>query len=137
MRAAGVAPRGPWGEPLEHLRRVAVRPVRVARGHVAAAQFEARIQRLGRGGAVEVLLETLQQAVVDPAHDRRGPVEDLHHLLDAEVPVVVGVAQARGQRLLVVEAQARSEEHTSELQSLMRSSYAVFCLKKKKNINRQ
>src|SRR3546814_3566855 len=29
----------------------------------------------------------------------------------------------------------RSEEHTSELQSLMRISYAVFCLKKKKNIN--
>src|SRR3546814_6887632 len=28
---------------------------------------------------------------------------------------------------------ARSEEHTSELQSLMRISYAVFCLKKKKN----
>src|SRR3546814_8927550 len=30
----------------------------------------------------------------------------------------------------------RSEEHTSELQSLMRISYAVFCLKKKKNDNR-
>src|SRR3546814_3954736 len=30
---------------------------------------------------------------------------------------------------------ARSEEHTSELQSLMRISYAVFCLKKKKIIN--
>src|SRR3546814_8105829 len=29
----------------------------------------------------------------------------------------------------------RSEEHTSELQSLMRNSYAVFCLKKKKKIN--
>src|SRR3546814_5759761 len=29
-------------------------------------------------------------------------------------------------------AQSRSEEHTSELQSLMRISYAVFCLKKKK-----
>src|SRR3546814_6098885 len=29
--------------------------------------------------------------------------------------------------------QTRSEEHTSELQSLMRNSYAVFCLKKKKN----
>src|SRR3546814_8468575 len=29
----------------------------------------------------------------------------------------------------------RSEEHTSELQSLMRISYAVFCLKKKKNRN--
>src|SRR3546814_2952047 len=34
-------------------------------------------------------------------------------------------------------AEARSEEHTSELQSLMRISYAVFCLKKKKhNISR-
>src|SRR3546814_3671333 len=31
--------------------------------------------------------------------------------------------------------QLRSEEHTSELQSLMRISYAVFCLKKKKKAN--
>src|SRR3546814_15916716 len=31
----------------------------------------------------------------------------------------------------------RSEEHTSELQSLMRISYAVFCLKKKKNTTKQ
>src|SRR3546814_3547206 len=31
----------------------------------------------------------------------------------------------------------RSEEHTSELQSLMRISYAVFCLKKKKNQREQ
>src|SRR3546814_7144527 len=30
-------------------------------------------------------------------------------------------------------ASSRSEEHTSELQSLMRNSYAVFCLKKKNN----
>src|SRR3546814_2590347 len=34
---------------------------------------------------------------------------------------------------LIREAAVRSEEHTSELQSLMRISYAVFCLKKKKN----
>src|SRR3546814_1543188 len=33
-----------------------------------------------------------------------------------------------------VRLQGRSEEHTSELQSLMRISYAVFCLKKKKQI---
>src|SRR3546814_4549075 len=32
------------------------------------------------------------------------------------------------------QADGRSEEHTSELQSLMRISYAVFCLKKKKNM---
>src|SRR3546814_8769650 len=34
-------------------------------------------------------------------------------------------------------ASRRSEEHTSELQSLMRISYAVFCLKKKKNTKQQ
>src|SRR3546814_7047597 len=36
--------------------------------------------------------------------------------------------------MLGVTALIRSEEHTSELQSLMRISYAVFCLKKKKKI---
>src|SRR3546814_8374386 len=34
-----------------------------------------------------------------------------------------------------VAAEARSEEHTSELQSLMRISYAVFCLKKKQKLH--
>src|SRR3546814_7083659 len=33
--------------------------------------------------------------------------------------------------------QQRSEEHTSELQSLMRISYAVFCLKKKKKVKKE
>src|SRR3546814_8211313 len=50
------------------------------------------------------------------------------------------VTFANGARLLLFpnDAEAnRSEEHTSELQSLMRNSYAVFCLKKKKkNTNR-
>src|SRR3546814_643857 len=47
-------------------------------------------------------------------------------------------ATQAGNQLLALQAQqladlpARSEEHTSELQSLMRISYAVFCLKKKK-----
>src|SRR3546814_6613163 len=38
-----------------------------------------------------------------------------------------------GAAAIVKGATARSEEHTSELQSLMRISYAVFCLKKKNN----
>src|SRR3546814_4163091 len=37
----------------------------------------------------------------------------------------------------LLRAQQRSEEHTSELQSLMRISYAVFCLKKKKKTNKK
>src|SRR3546814_10202336 len=36
----------------------------------------------------------------------------------------------------IMKALARSEEHTSELQSLMRISYAVFCLKKKNQTNK-
>src|SRR3546814_9654493 len=44
-----------------------------------------------------------------------------------------GEAMAEMERLA---QQLRSEEHTSELQSLMRISYAVFCLKKKKKNKR-
>src|SRR3546814_90727 len=39
----------------------------------------------------------------------------------------------RAYELNLMDTPGRSEEHTSELQSLMRISYAVFCLKKKKN----
>src|SRR3546814_4433286 len=42
-----------------------------------------------------------------------------------------------GDVLVTGMTKGRSEEHTSELQSLMRISYAVFCLKKKKNIHIQ
>src|SRR3546814_9163581 len=44
-----------------------------------------------------------------------------------------GAGALVGARVRVEIEQARSEEHTSELQSLMRISYAVFCLKQKKN----
>src|SRR3546814_8638722 len=46
---------------------------------------------------------------------------------DAPIPPRVLVLTAKGKSF-------RSEEHTSELQSLMRISYAVFCLKKKKKL---
>src|SRR3546814_2720385 len=49
-----------------------------------------------------------------------------HHVDDASSEV--RSVDARGVERLEI----RSEEHTSELQSLMRISYAVFCLKKKK-----
>src|SRR3546814_5711198 len=53
-------------------------------------------------------------------------------LLSSDTPT--GISKSMGLGLIDL-ADARSEEHTSELQSLMRISYAVFCLKKK-NINR-
>src|SRR3546814_4539998 len=50
--------------------------------------------------------------------------------------VCIGAGFAQQEVMTVIAAvlrSRRSEEHTSELQSLMRISYAVFCLKKKKN----
>src|SRR3546814_3333774 len=44
-----------------------------------------------------------------------------------------GRAERQPVWLTVADDEARSEEHTSELQSLMRISYALFCLKKKTN----
>src|SRR3546814_4516377 len=54
-------------------------------------------------------------------------------------PAVVAATKASGEKFsspLLAAFQPRSEEHTSELQSLMRTSYAGFCLKKKKNIKK-
>src|SRR3546814_7727116 len=64
------------------------------------------------------------------------------HLPDGRVDAGAGtVAGAGGVRAGVAQdevanGEQRSEEHTSELQSLMRISYAVFCLKKKNNTNK-
>src|SRR3546814_5609624 len=48
----------------------------------------------------------------------------------APVQAVLGLVPEL--RVELIDSSCRSEEHTSELQSLMRNSYAVFCLKKKK-----
>src|SRR3546814_7532304 len=50
-----------------------------------------------------------------------------------EADLLLRLAQGAGFGVGIAGVDARSEEHTSELQSLMRISYAVFCLKKKKN----
>src|SRR3546814_9784543 len=50
----------------------------------------------------------------------------------SRLKVATGIAVAAA-RSPFETAMIKSEEHTSELQSLMRISYAVFCLKKKKN----
>src|SRR3546814_2582995 len=69
-----------------------------------------------------------QRAAVTAGRAHLGEIvdrfqQDVAHLLRLPSP--------EGARLT---EDLRSEEHTSELQSLMRISYAVFCLKKKKNM---
>src|SRR3546814_7650921 len=62
---------------------------------------------------------------------------------DHDCPLLRGADHARCRRTAPEDRRRRSEEHTSELQSLMRISYAVFCFKKKnqgnktQNVNRE
>src|SRR3546814_4287180 len=73
--------------------------------------------------------------------DRRGPFHELgRRLAGGEGGLVADRRRCDLKRALVarlgdsrMDHFMRSEEHTSELQSLMRISYAVFCLKKKNN----
>src|SRR3546814_5944053 len=65
-----------------------------------------------------------QHRLVGLAHDPVDAFAD--HAQRVDIEAAVGFIENRELRV------ERSEEHTSELQSLMRISYAVFCLKKKK-----
>src|SRR3546814_9537650 len=66
-----------------------------------------------------------------PASARAGDDRDL--AVEAELLVgEIGHPHASFGKMGAPTPMVRSDEHTSELQSLMRSSYAVFCLKKKK-----
>src|SRR3546814_5442714 len=75
-----------------------------------------------------------ESAVARAAGGRGGPHAQ-HHVPDGERAMGIRCSAGAGRRTAGLAEEAgqadRSEEHTSELQSLMRSSYAVFCLKKK------
>src|SRR3546814_7672001 len=96
----------------EHLRIFGERVERNQPAH--ARPHDRRVRRPARGGVarVDIGFEFGDDELEIGVGERCALIE----LLDA-LPLVVG---------------KRSEEHTSELQSLMRISYAVFCLKKKK-----
>src|SRR3546814_7445464 len=70
------------------------------------------------GADYRVLLDAMRQAGADG-------------IAQQSAALVQRIEQDARQRLEWGQRMGRSEEHTSELQSLMRISYAVFCLKKK------
>src|SRR3546814_7844458 len=97
----------------------------VARAHLADDRV---VLRAGQAPLL-VLLDRAHEGIAD--HDAVVQVQRL----------AVGVAAGRSAQLDELldlgmrDRDVRSEEHTSELQSLMRISYAVFCLKKKNKKN--
>src|SRR3546814_6618100 len=89
--------------------------VRVAEPNVAKSEADAEIERL----------QSIIQAFMRHRFGRRSEQLDADQLQLGLEDVEAALGHAR------------SEEHTSELQSLMRISYAVFCLKKKKQNKRR
>src|SRR3546814_1523006 len=83
-----------------------------------------RERNLGLGGSMDNAIVLDEFRVLNDDGLRYGDEFVRHKILDA-----VGDLYLAGHAII---GAFRSEEHTSELQSLMRNSYAVFCLKKKK-----
>src|SRR3546814_6326109 len=97
-----------------------------------------RVAGLDFGVAVEDVQEVLRHQEMTPVP---RPPEAVRGLINLRGQIVIALdlrlrlglpARAADERPMNVIVRNRSEEHTSELQSLMRISYVVFCLKKKK-----
>src|SRR3546814_8378273 len=92
---------------------------------------------LSVASAVDVLAEELRKVSIASAElsknakDSAGGTQQVNAAAESTAENVQTVASA-AQELTSSIDEIRSEEHTSELQSLMRISYAVFCLNKKK-----
>src|SRR3546814_8314900 len=98
-------------------------------GH--AGRLDRAFRRRGEGGGKTLLpLSAVHRRPFSGDGARRGDREiqgQIYDGLGQAAPRAVRAPEEDG-----LDRGGRSEEHTSELQSLMRSSYAVFCLKKKK-----
>src|SRR3546814_5632889 len=103
-----------------------------------AGESQLVLQRVGQvdvADAAFVLLDIGGHALVALAADAGGPLDrgafaDLRLPFGADLRQVVDEVEG-GAGAVGAMDHGRSEEHTSELQSLMRISYDVFCLKKK------
>src|SRR3546814_2907160 len=118
------------------------RRVRVARHeHLLHRHFVGPVFGDDRGQTIEQALEPLRESALAQQQQRR-----MEHVRRAAGRVDVDDVDAGALGAWIDAEDAghwrewrlmRSEEHTSELQSLMRISYAVFCLKKKKTDRRK
>src|SRR3546814_9541868 len=82
------------------------------------------------GAQVDVLARSVHMRYREALGEDVGAIPEGLYPGDYLKPVGAALAADHGDRF-VGAPESRSEEHTSELQSLMRISYAVFCLKKK------
>src|SRR3546814_7619786 len=106
---------------------------------VCSSDLRAQARQARQIAQADVLGEVCFDVVGDAPQAQRAESAD-HRRRPAE-PIAIGTEDMHSERrsqpfrvkppARAAFGQFRSEEHTSELQSLMRTSYAVFCLKKK------
>src|SRR3546814_2570120 len=111
--------------------RALVRPVHQLADAGGGGRDDAGRQRGGKDIGAADEPQNLELRMVGDAEAADG-ADALAKGPDNEIDVA-DHALRLGDAAAVLADEARSEEHTSELQSLMRISYAVFCLKKKNN----
>src|SRR3546814_5588240 len=97
----------------------------------------ARVEVLRGALAARALAQVVGRAVLARQEPRGEAVVGHHADVFGDAQVAQRAFEAGAVAEVVFRLQHRSEEHTSELQSLMRISYAVFCLKKKKTTTTQ
>src|SRR3546814_7074441 len=101
-------------------------------GIASHQQHEIRPVDVGNRDAPHVAVHQLAGDILGLLIDGGRAIDSAHLQLLEEITDVAHQIEALRDHV----AGVRSEEHTSELQSLMRISYAVFCLKKKKKSKR-
>src|SRR3546814_11265569 len=103
----------------------------------AASVFFLMIRRPPRSTRTDTLFPYTTLFRSDPARTQRLSALVVAHNEEAQIAACLETVRFADEIVVVLDkctdrTRERSEEHTSELQPLMRISYAVFCLKKKK-----
>src|SRR3546814_3144282 len=99
---------------------------RVTLGLCSQRELDALVARAAKKAGIEAPTDVRLDG------DREALIEELRKERDDAARRIDEAHHVEAQAIEAVAEWIRSEEHTSELQSLMRISYAVFCLKKKK-----
>src|SRR3546814_3888207 len=89
---------------------------------------------LGAAGEGAGEVEVAGHLELPPQHRPAEAARDVE-AVQRDDAAVVGIDEEQARIVAALGHRERSEEHTSELQSLMRISYAVFCLKKKTKVH--